>query len=116
MVIMLISAALVYCVGAATFLVRPMLAERAAITPTEVIRPTLIPTPTQEVRPSFIPLPTGQLMATPTQAPIPTREPPTLTATPETVNGMTVTPSATPTGKASATRKPTATSTAVARP
>lgn len=105
--IIALSALLLYCVGAATVLVRPIIAERAVNSPTPIIRPTLVPTPTQQVQPTFIQLPPGKLVATPTQAPMPTREPPTVTPTTEIVNGMTVTPSPSPTAKTSPTRKVT---------
>lgn len=95
--VVVISVALLYCVGAATFLVRPLLVERAAVTPTPVVRPTLVPTPTQLPQPtSFIQLPPGTLIATPTQAPIPSRDSFIPTATPELMSGMTATPGTPP--------------------
>ncbi len=67
-------------------------------TPTQVVLPTLPSTPTQAL-PTFINLPKGTLISTPTQAPIPTREPPTITPTvdltnpaPTVTNGLTRTP------------------------
>ncbi len=116
--VVMISAALLYCVGAATFFVRPMLVERAAVTPTEVVRPTLVPTPTQMPQPTpFIQLPPGTLIATPTQAPIPPREYMITTATPELINGMTATPGS-PSLRPSATpsRRPSSSPTAAAKP
>ncbi len=115
--VMVISAAMLYCVGSATFFVRPMLVERAAITPTEVIRPTLVPTPTQVVEPtSFIQLPKGTLVATPTQAPIPPRESFVVTPPPDIMDRLTQTPQASPSAGPSPTRKPAITASPVARP
>lgn len=106
--IMILSGVTVYCIGGWAIALRPMLAERAAISPTPLVRPTLAPTPTQETQPTFIQVPPITLVATPTQAPVPTREPPTVTPTIQMVNGMTVTPqptvgTRTPTPKLSAT-------------
>ena len=113
--VLIISAASLYCIGAATFFVRPMLVERAAITPTEVVRPTLVPTPTQITSPTlFIQLPKGTLVATPTQAPIPPRESFVVTPGPDIMNKITLTPFASPTpnGSGTPTRKPSAIPTA----
>jgi hypothetical protein len=107
--IMVISAALLYCVGASTFFIRPIIAAHAAQTPTEFIRPTLLPTPTQMIEPTtFIPLPKGTLVATPTQAPIPPRDSFVVTPGADIMNKITLTPFATstPTGSVSPTRKP----------
>ncbi|HEX7594023.1 MAG TPA: hypothetical protein VF429_07605 [Anaerolineae bacterium] len=111
--IVVLGALVMYCAGSISFLVRPILLQRG--TPTEIILPTLQPTPTQG-RPTFINLPPGTLLATPTQAPIPTREPPTITPTVDLTNPAPTTSSTprgtpspgakispTPTRKASAT-------------
>lgn len=82
--VVVISTLFLYCVGASTFLVRPIILGRVVPTPTVFIPPTLVPTPTQVTPPTFIiPLPTarGPMAATPTQAPLPTMAPPTATAT-----------------------------------
>lgn len=111
--IVVFGALVLYCAGTISILVRPFLSQRA--TPTDIIRPTLQATPTQ-AHPTFIILPPGTLLATPTQAPIPTREPPTITPTVDLTNPApttSITPrgtpspgakiNATPTHKASAT-------------
>jgi hypothetical protein len=82
LVIVIIGAMTMYCVGTLSFIVRPMIVQRS--TPTELVRPTLVATPTQAA-PTFINLPPGTLLATPTQAPIPTREP-TMTPTVDLTN------------------------------
>jgi hypothetical protein len=94
-------AMVMYCAGTISIVLRPTLLQRS--TPTEIVHPTLISTPTQAV-PTFLNLPPGTLQATPTQAPIPTREPPTITPTVDLTNPA-------PTAKASIspTRKVTAT-------
>ncbi|MCL4489751.1 MAG: hypothetical protein M1570_16725 [Chloroflexi bacterium] len=101
--VMMVGALVLYCLGAATLFVRPMVSVRPP-TPTNIIHPTLVPTPTQQSVPTFIQLPPGTLVATPTQAPIPTREPPTPTPYPL---GTTLTPS--PGGRSTSTSSPTAT-------
>ncbi len=108
--VLLVSAAVLYCVGASTFIVRPMLAERAAVTPTEVVLPTLAPTQTPQVVPTtFIPLPkSGTLAPTPTQAPMPPRD--VYVVTPS-YNPDAPTAGPTTTAKPTSTRKPTATPT-----
>jgi len=63
---------------------RPSLVTRQP-TATQVIVPTLVATPTQAM-PTFINVPKGTLLSTPTQAPIPTREPPTITPTVDLTN------------------------------
>ncbi len=76
--VIILSTLFLYCVGASTFVVRPVLLGRAVPTPTAFILPTLAPTPTQAPQPTFIiPLPTprGTMPATPTQAPLPTYPP-----------------------------------------
>ncbi len=102
-----------YCAGTISFVARPLLLQRS--TPTELVRPTLVPTPTQAPT-TFINLPPGTLLATPTQGPIPTREPPTVTptvdlTTPAPTASVTPRVSPSPGGKTSATptRKPSAT-------
>jgi hypothetical protein len=116
--VMIAGASVLYCLGIASFFVRPLVLERAVLTPTIVIRPTLVPTPTQQVQPTFIQLPPGTLVATPTQAPLPIREPATATrvpdlgSTPSLTSTLTSgTPRGTPslTAEASATRKASAT-------
>ncbi len=104
--IVIIGAMVMYCAGTISIIARPMLLQRS--TPTELVRPTLVATPTQ-AQPTFINLPPGTLLATPTQAPIPTREPPTMTPTVDLTNPAPTT-SVTPTrgtlipnGKATAT-------------
>ncbi|HEX9076835.1 MAG TPA: hypothetical protein VF932_13710, partial [Anaerolineae bacterium] len=115
--VMIMSAVMVYCVGAATFFVRPMLVERAAMTPTEVTRPTLVPTPTQFVEPTtFIQLPKGTLVATPTQAPIPPRDSFLVTPPPDIIDRLTQTPQASPIPGPSPTRKPGVTALPTSRP
>ena len=96
-------AMVMYCAGTISIVLRPTLLQRS--TPTEILRPTLVATPTQAA-PTFLNLPPGTLQATPTQAPIPTREPPTITPTVDLTNPA-------PTAKASLspTRKVTATAT-----
>ena len=81
--IILLGASVMYCAGTISFVSRPWLLYRT--TPTELARPTFLPSPTQ-VQPTIITLPPGKLIATPTQAPIPTREPPTLTPTVDLTN------------------------------
>lgn len=115
--VMIVSAAMLYCVGAATFFVRPMLVERAAITPTEVTRPTLVPTPTQLVEPTtYIQLPKGTLVATPTQAPIPPRDSFLVTPPPDIMDRLTQTPLATTNPGPSPTRKPGGTALPTVKP
>ncbi len=73
--VVILSTLFLYCVGASTFLVRPILMGHAAPTPTAFVPPTLAPTPTSPPLPTFIiPLPTprGTMPPTPTQAPLPT--------------------------------------------
>lgn len=108
--VVLISAAVLYCVGASTFFVRPMLAEHAVVTPTEVVRPTFTPTLIPSAVPTtFIPLPkSGTLAPTPTQAPMPPREVYVVTPSYDP-NVPTAAP--TSTAKPTSTRKPTATAT-----
>jgi hypothetical protein len=84
LVIAVITIAVLYCVGSISFIVRPSLLERPA-TPTVVPRTVLAAPPTQAL-PTLIDLPRGTLQATPTQAPIPTREPATLTPTIDPAN------------------------------
>ncbi len=82
--VVVMSTLFLYCVGASTFLLRPIVLGRVAPTPTAFVPPTLAPTPTQVPPPTFIiPLPTarGPLAPTPTQAPLPTIAPPTATPT-----------------------------------
>lgn len=113
--VIVISVSLLYCVGAATFLVRPMLIERTAVTPTDVVRPTLVPTPTQLPQPSpFLQLPRGTLIATPTQAPIPPRE--SFVITPTWELGGTATPVSPPRPSPTPTRKPSPSVTSAGRP
>lgn len=101
-----------YCAGTISFIARPMLLQRS--TPTELVRPTLAPTPTQ-AQPTFINLPAGPLLATPTQAPIPTREPATMTPTVDLTNPAATT-SITPRGSPSPNGKTSATATRRASP
>lgn len=103
--ITLIAGALVmYCAGTISIVLRPTLLQYS--TPTEIVPPTLISTPTQAA-PTFINLPPGTLLATPTQAPIPTREPPTVTPTVDLTNpAPTANVSVSPTHKATATVTP----------
>lgn len=74
----MIGAVVLYCLAGAAWVARPVLLQRPP-TPTDLIRPTLAPTPTQLIAPTLSSLPKGTLIATPTQAPIPTREPVTPT-------------------------------------
>lgn len=107
MAVIIISTAILYCVGISTFLIRPRIQEHAATTPTILARPSLAPTPTQPIQPtSIIPLPSprGTLLATPTQAPLPTRDTPTPIPTFDPLNPYTP------------TRRPSATGTTTVRP
>jgi hypothetical protein len=79
--VMMVGALVLYCLAGAAWVARPALLQRPP-TPTELVRPTLAPTPTQIVQPTIGSLPRTTLVATPTQAPIPTREPPTPTLLP----------------------------------
>ncbi len=79
--VVILSTLFLYCVGASTFFVRPILMGHAVPTPTNFIPPTLAPTPTAPPQPTFIiPLPTprGTMPPTPTQAPLPTYSPATV--------------------------------------
>jgi hypothetical protein len=100
-------AIVMYCAGTISIVLRPTLLERS--TPTEIVRPTLVPTPTQQAAPTFMNLPPGTLQATPTQAPIPTREPTTITPTIDLTNPA-------PTTKASVSPGPRTTATVTPRP
>ncbi|MBI5030533.1 MAG: hypothetical protein HZB51_08395 [Chloroflexi bacterium] len=113
LIIILIGTATLYCVGTFAMVMRPSLATRPP-TPTQVILPTLVPTLTP-VAPTFINLPKGTLISTPTQAPIPTREPPTLTPTVDLTNPA---PTLSVTTTITVTRTPTrrVTSTVTVRP
>ncbi len=107
--IMIVGALVLYCLGGAAFMARPSLMQRPP-TATELIRPTLLPTPTQPIQATLAPLPRRTLIATPTQAPIPTREPVTTTPTPgEPPFGTTWTPTPTSRFTPTQTRKPTPT-------
>jgi len=103
--IVVVGTMMMYCAGTISIIARPMLLQRS--TPTELVRPTLVATPTQ-ARPTFINLPGGTLLATPTQAPIPTREPATVTPTVDLTNPAP-TPSINPQGSPSPNGKTTAT-------
>ncbi len=108
-VVLILSAASLYCIGASTFIIRPILIERAAMTPTDVLKPTLVATPTQLAVPTpFIAAPQGTLVATPTQGPIPPRESFVVTPPPDIMAKITLTPYATPSPGPSPTpsRKP----------
>ncbi len=110
--ILFVSAALLYCVGALSFLVRPLLVERAA--PTAFDQSAI---PTARPSPTFISLPTaGTLLATPTQAPIPTREPPTITPTLDPNATVLPTLTGTPRANSSPTNRASATPTRRASP
>jgi len=111
LVIAIVGAMVLYCGGTISLLARPLL-QRS--TPTELVRPTLVPTPTQ-AQPTFINLPPGVLLATPTQGPIPTREPPTPTPTVDLTNPAPTT-SVTPRGSPSPNNKINATATRKATP
>jgi len=86
--IVVIGALVMYCAGTFSILIRPNLGERAP-TPTIIARPALDSTPTKP--PTFINLPGGTLLPTPTQAPIPTRELPTLTPTVDLSSTLAIT-------------------------
>lgn len=104
LVIGVIAIAVLYCVGSISFLVRPGLTERQA-TPTLVARTVLAAPPTLG-SPTLINLPRGTLQSTPTQAPIPTREPPTPTldlTNPAPLITTTVTITVTPTRRVTPT-------------
>jgi len=112
--IILIGTAVLYCAGSVSWFVRPSLLDRPP-TPTFIAPATLAPTPTQ-VLPTFINIPKGTLVSTPTQAPIPTREPATLTPTVDLTNpaptvSITATNSLTRTVTLTPTRRVTPTST-----
>jgi len=116
LVIVIAGTLVLYCAGTISLVARPLLLQRS--TPTELVRPTLVPTPTQAPT-TFINLPPGTLLATPTQGPIPTREPPTVTPTVDLTNPAptaSVTPRGSPSSggtrparSATPTRKPSAT-------
>ncbi|MCX7838321.1 MAG: hypothetical protein N2559_02550 [Anaerolineae bacterium] len=79
--IAVIASLVMYCLGTVSILVRSSFVPRAP-TPT-LVTPSLLGGATPTQRPAtIITLPPGTLLATPTQAPIPTREPPTPTLTP----------------------------------
>lgn len=105
--IIVISSLVMYCAGTVSILMRPSLIPRAP-TPTLITRATLGATPTKPP-PTFIYLPGGTLLPTPTQAPIPTREVPSLTPTPEVVETLPLTTLTPPGGttRATPTRTPT---------
>jgi hypothetical protein len=86
--IAVIGALVLYCIGTFSILVRPSLVR--APTPTLITRTTFDFTPTK-APPTFINLPGGTLLATPTQAPIPTRELPTATPTLELTSPQPIT-------------------------
>lgn len=102
---------MLYCAGTVSMLARPFLLQRDP-TPTPILLTTLPPI---QSPPTFIQLPQGTVPATPTQAPIPTREPATPTPTPDpfvTPATVTATPSTgTPRASASSTAKFTPTPT-----
>ena len=102
-------AMVMYCAGTISLVLRPTLLDHS--TPTEIVHPTLIPTPTQQAAPTFMNLPPGTLQATPTQAPIPTREPATITPTIDLTN-----PAPTATAKTSVSPSPRTTATVTPRP
>src|SRR5574341_440327 len=83
---------MLYCAGTVSMLARPFILQRDP-TATPIVRatpPTILPPPT------FIQLPQGTVPATPTRAPIPTREPATPTSMPDpfvTLATVTATPS-----------------------
>ena len=107
--ITVIAGALVmYCAGTISIVLRPALLQHS--TATEIVHPTLVSTPTQAA-PTFMNLPAGTLQATPTQAPIPTREPATITPTVDLTN-----PAPTPTAKASGAPATRTTATVTPRP
>jgi hypothetical protein len=81
--IILLGASVMYCVGTISFVARPWFVNRE--TPTELVRPTLVPTLTSVI-PTIIILPPGKLVATPTQGRVPTRESPTVTPTVDLTN------------------------------
>jgi hypothetical protein len=101
-------ALVMYCAGTISLVLRPTLLQRS--TPTEIVHPTTVATPTQAA-PTFMNLPPGTLKATPTQAPIPTREPPTVTPTVDLTN-----PAPTPSAKASGAPPTRTTATVTPRP
>ena len=103
LIILIAGALVMYCAGTVSIVLRQSLAQRS--TPTALVRPTLASTPTQ-MQPTFLNLPPGRLQATPTQAPIPTREPPTVTPTVDLTN-----PAPTVKATPSPTRRVTATAT-----
>lgn len=105
-----------YCGGIASFIVRPLLLERAADTPPpELQQPIILPPllPTLPAPTSFLlPLPNATLPPTPTQGPIPSRERPT--PTPE-ISGTPAVTTTTFAGTPRATQSITATTTATRR-
>ncbi|MBM3128967.1 MAG: hypothetical protein FJ009_10160 [Chloroflexi bacterium] len=100
--IAVIGAFVLYCAGTFSILVRPTLVQRAP-TPTIITRVTNQRTPTRPPA-TLINLPGGTLLATPTQAPIPTRELPTIAPTLDLTSTAPITGTASP---GSATRTPT---------
>ncbi len=110
--VIIVSILFLYCVGASTVFVRPLVQGRVAASPPVVVLPTLAPTPTQPLVPTgIIPLPSppGTMPATPTQAPLPTLVPRTGTPTFDPNNPYTPTPS-------TSTTRPIATVVPTARP
>ncbi len=95
LVILVLTSCLLYSLGAASLIIRPYLfpSPVAVTTVIPIVRPpTLAPTPTP-LPPSTLALPGSTLVATPTQAPIPTRAP---TDTPTPAEIPSVTPMGTP--------------------
>ncbi len=87
--IAVIGSLVMYCIGTFSLLIRPSLIPRPP-TPTVITRTTGELTPTQPP-PTFINPPAGTLLPTPTQAPIPTRELPSPTPTPEVSETLPIT-------------------------
>lgn len=81
--VVLIATTVLYCVGFFSVMIRSSFPQPA--TPTLALIPTTAPSATLGP-PTLITLPRGTLIATPTQAPIPTRETPTLTPTVDLTN------------------------------
>ena len=113
--IVVVSALAMYCVGTFSILVRQNLGQRAS-TPTAITLTVFDSTPTKPP-PTFINLPGGTLLATPTQAPIPTREF-THTPTVELTSTLPITGTLLPIGSATRTpmRRTTGTVTNTPRP
>ena len=90
LLIVILGTSVLYGAGILSMMFRPSLRDRAVPTPTVFVRATATVSPTLS-QPTVLTLPPGKLLATPTQAPIPTRELPTLTPTVDLTNPAPIT-------------------------